>query len=153
MITAPRPDLKFKPNAADLGEPIAVLELHPGDLMYIPRGWPHEAAVNGTRNAEDAAAGRSRGAREPSLHITFGIESALSGTYESLLHHALEVAAVEHPELFGLSQEREVTKLDERDGSANSAEGGGEGGPVFPWLEVLHLWLHDTASRDARLRK
>lgn len=37
MVTAPRADLKYKPTAADLGEPIAELELNPGDLMYIPR--------------------------------------------------------------------------------------------------------------------
>ncbi|CAN0541397.1 unnamed protein product [Ectocarpus sp. 8 AP-2014] len=37
MVTVPRPDLKFKPKAAELGEPIAVLDLHPGDMMYIPR--------------------------------------------------------------------------------------------------------------------
>ncbi|CAN0584525.1 unnamed protein product, partial [Ectocarpus sp. 12 AP-2014] len=37
MVTMPRPDLKFKPKAAELGEPIAVLDLHPGDMMYIPR--------------------------------------------------------------------------------------------------------------------
>lgn len=42
------------------------------------------------------------GARGPSLHVTFGVETAHAGTYESLLHHALEVAAVEHPLLFGL---------------------------------------------------
>lgn len=46
MMPAPRPDLKFKPAAADLGEPIAVLELHPGDLMYIPRrGRPQQQHV------------------------------------------------------------------------------------------------------------
>ena len=69
----------------------------------ICRGWPHEAAVNGTKNADTV---RSRGAREPSIHVTFGIESALAGTYESLLHHALQVAAAEDPDLFGLAHER-----------------------------------------------
>lgn len=70
------------------------------------RGWPHEAAVNGTGarpggepGAPSPAGGGTRG---PSLHVTFGVETTLSGTYESLLHHALEVAAVEHPLLFGL---------------------------------------------------
>lgn len=37
ILPAPRADLKYKPKAADLGEPIAELELKPGDLMYIPR--------------------------------------------------------------------------------------------------------------------
>lgn len=36
------------------------------------------------------------------MHVTFGVETALAGTYESLLHHALEVAAVQHPLLLGL---------------------------------------------------
>ncbi|CAN0288488.1 unnamed protein product [Ectocarpus sp. 4 AP-2014] len=157
MVTMPRPDLKFKPKAAELGEPIAVLDLHPGDMMYIPRGWPHEAAVNGTATRLGGGRGapsRSSAARGPSLHVTFGVETALSGTYESLLHHALEVAAVEHPLLFGLSP-RGGEESDKR--SANDSDEGNQdrmgGDAKIPWLQLLHLWVHDVASRDARLRK
>lgn len=71
------------------------------------RGWPHEAAVNGTT---DALGGARRGSNGPSLHVTFGVESALSGTYESLVHHALEVASVEYPYLFG-PREAEVKNI------------------------------------------
>lgn len=46
MLPFPRPDLKYKPASADLGEPIAVLELHPGDMMYIPR-WGGVAVRRG----------------------------------------------------------------------------------------------------------
>lgn len=37
MVPFPRVDQHYKPASADLGEPIAVIELHPGDMMYIPR--------------------------------------------------------------------------------------------------------------------
>lgn len=46
MVPFPRPDLKYKPASADLGEPIAVLELHPGDMMYIPR-WDKDKGREG----------------------------------------------------------------------------------------------------------
>lgn len=44
LLPFPRADLKYKPAAADLGEPIAVLELRPGDLMYIPRSEGNQSA-------------------------------------------------------------------------------------------------------------
>lgn len=59
----------------------------------MSRGWPHEAAVNVTGEGARTSA-RTSG---PALHITFGIESSTYGSYEALLHHALEVAQVEHP--------------------------------------------------------
>ncbi|CAN0376400.1 unnamed protein product [Ectocarpus sp. 12 AP-2014] len=157
MVTMPRPEQKFKPKAAELGEPIAVLDLHPGDMMYIPRGWPHEAAVNGTAARPGGGRGASpssSAARGPSLHLTFGVETALSGTYESLLHHALEVAAVEHPLLFGLSP-REGEESDKQSANDSDEDNQGRmgGDAEVPWLQLLHLWVHDVASRDARLRK
>eukprot|EP00903_Cladosiphon_okamuranus_P011091 g10467.t1 len=171
MVPFPRPDLKYKPASADLGEPIAVLELHPGDMMYIPRGWPHEAAVNGTGARPPGGSGGGSpaggGARGPSLHVTFGVETTLSGTYESLLHHALEVAAAEHPLLFGLppSETKTTTRAGGTDGNdrgekkrsldgfGDELEAGVGNEPEVPWLQLLHLWVHDVASRDKRLRK
>ncbi|CAM9986947.1 unnamed protein product [Ascophyllum nodosum] len=157
MVAAPRPDLKYKPAAADLGEPIAVLELHPGDLMYIPRGWPHEAAVNGTARVGGGAKAhdsRSRGGSKPSLHVTFGVESTLSGTYESMLHHALEAAAAEQPHLFfarSSGADEDETKSDRGPHRQNYSDLKSEAG--VPWLELLHIWVHDVASRDGRLRR
>lgn len=110
--------------------------------LLFRRGWPHEAAVNGTGGAA-ATTTVAQGARkgsEPSLHVTFGIESAISGTYESLLHHALEVASMDYPELFGFSYD----------------VGGERNDPLplsVPWLQLLHICVHDVASRDSRLRR
>ncbi|CAN0056220.1 unnamed protein product, partial [Hapterophycus canaliculatus] len=167
ILPSPRADLKYKPAAADLGEPIAVLELRPGDLMYIPRGWPHEAAVNGTaqmgrgnqaERSPPSSGGSGDGggsARGPSLHVTFGVETAVSGTYESLLHHALEIAAVHHPSLFRLSpQGEEVRRLALTSSEdATIGETGVRQETELPWLQLLHLWVHDVASRDLRLRR
>src|SRR5439155_22754137 len=43
---------------ADPGGPILDLVLRPGDTLYLPRGWPHEARTSDT----------------DSLHLTIGIK-------------------------------------------------------------------------------
>ena len=55
--------------------------------------------------------------------MTFGVETALSGTYESLLHHALEIAAVEHPQLFGLPPSQGETKTETEAAAVSAAFG------------------------------
>ena len=47
----------FPVDRAQLGSPIEVSELHAGDLLYLPRGFVHEAAAT----------------RASSLHLTLGI--------------------------------------------------------------------------------
>jgi hypothetical protein len=53
----PLKDQRWPADAADAGEPVADLTLEAGDTLYLPRGWPHEAA------ATDA----------DSLHLTVGV--------------------------------------------------------------------------------
>eukprot|EP00850_Spirogloea_muscicola_P016004 SM000127S26620 [mRNA] locus=s127:179954:183982:+ [translate_table: standard] len=58
-----------------------IFNLQPGDILYIPRGWPHEAfnvAPKGKCNSS-----------EPSLHVTFGVEVESPFQWEGLLHIAL----------------------------------------------------------------
>jgi bifunctional lysine-specific demethylase and histidyl-hydroxylase NO66 len=55
------------------------IQLSPGDLLYIPRGWIHEA-----KTAETA-----------SLHLTLGIHAPLA---KDLLSSALDVLVRHHPE-------------------------------------------------------
>jgi hypothetical protein len=56
------------------------IHLRPGDLLYIPRGWIHEAATGTIA----------------SLHLTLGIHPPLG---KDLLNAALEVLVNRHPEL------------------------------------------------------
>jgi hypothetical protein len=57
------------------GEPSEILILHPGDCLYLPRGWVHAATNAGG---------------EPSLHVTIGL---LTRTWaDLLLASAIEVA-------------------------------------------------------------
>jgi hypothetical protein len=59
LLHHPRPRQKFKPRASELGQPVQIVELRKGDVLYLPAGIPHEC-----ENAGD----------EPSLHVTFGVE-------------------------------------------------------------------------------
>eukprot|EP00850_Spirogloea_muscicola_P008322 SM000044S15969 [mRNA] locus=s44:285073:288988:+ [translate_table: standard] len=64
-----------------------IFNLQPGDVLYIPRGWPHEAlnlAQKGNCNSS-----------EPSLHITFGVEVESPFEWEGLLHIALHLRCQE----------------------------------------------------------
>ena len=74
--------------------------------------------MNGTGWEPGRPSPASNGARGPSLHVTFGVETALSGTYESLLHHALEIAAAEHPQLFGRPPSQGETETETKTVSA-----------------------------------
>ncbi|KAL7517884.1 hypothetical protein ACHAWX_002764 [Stephanocyclus meneghinianus] len=84
------------------------ITLCPGDALYIPRGFVHNASTidfeqlksySGYDDAwdgcpdytADSALGQSLASRlnGPSLHLTFGIEHGCKGTMEALLHHAL----------------------------------------------------------------
>eukprot|EP00804_Cyclotella_cryptica_P005941 CCRYP_000207-RB/>CCRYP_000207-RB protein AED:0.33 eAED:0.33 QI:1051/1/1/1/1/1/2/171/318 len=90
--------------------------LCPGDVLYIPRGFLHNASTidfeefEGTNGYDDAwdgcpvyamdsAVGQSLASRVhgPSLHLTFGIEQGCDGTMEALLHHALHAYFADAP--------------------------------------------------------
>jgi ribosomal protein L16 Arg81 hydroxylase len=57
-----------------------LIKLSPGDILYLPRGWVHEAET------EDNA----------SLHLTFGLHPPLA---KDLLYAALEAMVVKYPQL------------------------------------------------------
>lgn len=65
-IPYPRVDLVAKPNATLFSEAPDDLVLSAGDLLYMPRGFVHQATTNSS----------AASMREPSLHLTFGIETA-----------------------------------------------------------------------------
>ena len=70
-----------------------VYEMAPGSLLYIPRGFAHEAATNCSGsyhlpdNLEESA---------PSLHVTFGLETATDTTVEIFIHHYIDILAKHH---------------------------------------------------------
>lgn len=78
LMDRPRSDMKYKPKREELKELQRII-LEPGDVLYIPRGWPHEAiAVESELSL-------------PSLHLTFGIETAVETSCEALLHALVDV--------------------------------------------------------------
>ena len=79
-------------------------ELGPGSLLYIPRGYAHEAATNCSRRSRgrskhDGSPYLSNSDSEeisPSLHITFGLETATDTTVEIFVHHYIDVYFKNH---------------------------------------------------------
>jgi bifunctional lysine-specific demethylase and histidyl-hydroxylase NO66 len=57
VVELPLKNQRWSPALGDPGDPVAELTLAPGDTLYLPRGWPHEAATGGGE----------------SLHLTVGL--------------------------------------------------------------------------------
>lgn len=68
----------WKRSQGDPGEPVIEAELAPGDSMYIPRGFPHEAEAQ----------------RQVSIHVTVGI---LSYTWLDLWRQVMKDASEHRP--------------------------------------------------------
>jgi hypothetical protein len=91
-------DQKHKPTLEDMEEYLGrgrydEFLLRPGDALYIPRGFMHNAStVIGAEGIGNQASG-PRFSGTPSLHLTFGIEHGCQTTVEAMMHHAIEVYA------------------------------------------------------------
>ncbi len=60
LLELPLRDQRWSPDLGEPGEPVDDVTLRPGDTLYVPRGWPHEATA----------------ANDDSLHITVGLHPA-----------------------------------------------------------------------------
>jgi hypothetical protein len=72
----PLKNQKWADEDGESGEPVADVTLEPGDTLYLPRGWPHDAFTSDTE----------------SLHLTIGLHPA---TRMDALRAALESCADE----------------------------------------------------------
>ena len=57
VLELPLKDQRWSAALGEPGEPVMDFVLGPGDTLYLPRGWPHEAETSG----------------EASLHVTVGL--------------------------------------------------------------------------------
>lgn len=57
VLELPTSSQRWSPALGDPGQPVEDLTLEPGDTLYLPRGWPHEAVAQ----------------EDDSLHITVGM--------------------------------------------------------------------------------
>lgn len=64
---------RWSSELGDPGEPLLEAELAPGDVLYIPRGFPHDAVARG----------------EASVHVTVGL---LARTWLDVWRHVMEEA-------------------------------------------------------------
>ena len=90
-IMFPIADTVFRVNHTSM-EDAQHIELHPGSLLYIPRGYAHEAAMNcSSQHIITSSSGTVSSANDKkvpvSLHITFGLEVGADSTMEVFLHH------------------------------------------------------------------
>ena len=78
-------------TSADLGEPLKDVVLIPGDIMYIPAGFPHTTDTKGgNSNGENAF-------NETSLHLTVGLDSNIWGlTYAHVRSLLLKRSGLAH---------------------------------------------------------
>lgn len=119
-------DQKRKPTVQELGN-IAYFDdvlLRPGDALYIPRGFVHNASTVVTDETSDVG---------PSLHLTFGLEHMCDTTFEGLLHHAIHKFAA---------------SMDVGDSVALSKQECPQSPHEISWETVLHQSLSEVARRD-----
>ena len=84
-VQLPVPDMVFSFDTVASLEFLSVVgefDLSAGSALTIPRGWVHEAATNCSTETIAALP-----ANQPSLHLTFGLEAAVTTTVEVLLHY------------------------------------------------------------------
>uniref|UniRef100_A0A7R9VM90 Bifunctional lysine-specific demethylase and histidyl-hydroxylase n=1 Tax=Pseudictyota dubia TaxID=2749911 RepID=A0A7R9VM90_9STRA len=147
-------DLKRKPTIEEMKEYIGdkgryrEFLLRPGDAMYIPRGFLHNASTvgpdaglvnalfNGSEADNDGDDNDSTLWQEPSLHLTFGIEHTCMTTYEALLQHAMH--------LFGNTEAgKQVAVSSKKCGTEQD----------ILWHHMLTLAISDVARRGCGGRR
>lgn len=65
-------------------------DMKEGSLLYIPRGFTHQAATNCSKQAKDSTETSkpdSDFSDVASIHVTFGLEAVTDSTVEIFLHH------------------------------------------------------------------
>ena len=75
-LELPLRNQRYRPELGEPGEPVLDLVLEPGDMLYMPRGWLHEALTSD----------------EDSLHLTIGVNVY---TWLDAMRAALESCADE----------------------------------------------------------
>ncbi|HZB04478.1 MAG TPA: cupin domain-containing protein [Actinomycetota bacterium] len=78
LIDLPGPEQPWKESLGDPGSPLLEAELEPGDALYLPRGFPHDAEAQ----------------EEVSIHVTIGV---LAHTWLDLWRHVFRRAAEHRP--------------------------------------------------------
>ena len=124
--------------------------LRPGDALYIPRGFMHNASTISPSIIEAQHGGLNAYDDEftnelmsgPSLHLTLGLEVAFEATYEALVHHALAA--------WFATQNRD-NELDKYVLSAK--ECANEKSKGVQWTTYLHLVVGDMSRRGCRSRE
>lgn len=123
-----------------LGKPFMEIVMEEGDMLYIPRGWPHAA-----RNVDGSGGGSS------STHLTVGVHSYVYETVEGWLQRAaarwLATAAPLAKRRSPLRKNLKALEKWMQPLVSVAPEGKGGAG-----LVVLHAAVRAAANADASLR-
>ena len=118
--------------------------LRPGDALYIPRGFMHNASTISPSTVETQYGGivynddlTNELLSGPSLHLTIGLEVAFEATYESLVHHALAA-------WFATQNRNDQTTYLIADCQEEKSKG-------VHWSTLLHLIVGDVTRRKCKV--
>lgn len=128
-----RDEVKAHLDATTTGERYDEIFLRPGDAMYIPRGFIHNASTVVDIYDDD----HQQQQQQPSLHLTFGIEHRCQTTMEALIHHAIELCAAR-------SKSKVLQEV-----AINAVDCPSPRGLDIPWKDVVHFAVAEVARRDA----
>ena len=157
-------DMKYKPTLDELSQyqrhRYDEFMLHPGDVLYIPRGFIHNAStiessatlMSGVdhEGAVDGDDSLPAPGNAPSLHLTFGIEHGCQTTVEALLHHAIEYYYLNNHQH---SSDDDTNIAISRNDCPNPRGGGQQAQRDILWKDLLHFVVSDIARRDAACSK
>ncbi len=154
VVEQPRPDMRVKPSAAEVGEPFIDFVLDAGDLLYLPSGLIHEALTE-LEEEDDAGAGptRKKGTGGPSLHLTLGLETTVLGSWESLLLEVLVVATEGTGESTNMSALACALSSGEPLGEVLSAVALHDKGLVVKVGDLVVLAVVQLAAQERALRR
>jgi len=140
-VDRPRADLRYKPRQSQLGAAEEV-QLQPGDVFYMPRGFVHEASTTGALVGDDG----------PSLHLTFGLEASVETTWEAALHALVDCGGAPPTPSGDWAAAAEVRRLlapwttEDVLHAATSAAAGRVRGALGPRLRSAAILVGDMAA-------
>ena len=124
--------------------------LRPGDALYIPRGFMHNASTISPSTIETQYGGIAYNddlTKEllsgPSLHLTIGLEVAFEATYEALVHHALAA--------WFATQNRDDQPTYRYFNAISASDCQEEKSKGVQWSTLLHLIVGDVARSKCKI--
>ena len=155
------PDQRYKPNQQILLNKTLRYQnivLRQGDVLYIPRGYIHNASTITTTTTrpmdEDDHDDNDddNDDMDPSLHLSFGIQHGCRTTVEAMLHHAVEIYVAATADQFATNVAIPVTDCINNNNNNHNHNKDATTTTTTPqdvlWKNILHFVISEVARRD-----